>query len=206
MVRQQGKALTLKLTYCRCWACFLMICWIRSGWVERRYDVAGWLSSNSNFLQRSGVWKTSFQRRHTDEALARSTRDRCWKTCRTTWWGRFPQSSAGVRAKLDAPRFCLFARSSREGKGWHFDLRPVRPCFILKQITTLWHHEIRNCSKFKCKQWNELCTKFTSTYLCSQHRVATLATTHSLWLKSGTVLKDCQLHLKGDDFLPPSLH
>lgn len=39
--RKQGRLslsffFTLKLTYCRCWACFLMICWMRSGWVERR--------------------------------------------------------------------------------------------------------------------------------------------------------------------------
>ncbi|KAG7244933.1 hypothetical protein INR49_024330 [Caranx melampygus] len=77
------------------------------------------------------------QRRHTDEALARSMSDRCWKICRTTWWGRLPQSSAGDRVKLDGPRFCLLALSSWEGNAGHFDLRPFLPRFILKQISTL---------------------------------------------------------------------
>lgn len=128
---------TLKLTYWRCWACLLIICWMRSGCVDFRYDVAGWFSSNSKRRHRSGIWKTSFQRRHTEEALARSTRDRYWKMCMTTWWGKLPQSSASLCAKEGprGPGFCLLMRTSALGKPGHLDVMFTLPRFILRMTT-----------------------------------------------------------------------
>lgn len=101
------KYTTLKLTYCRWLECLFIICLISSGCVVLRLDVAGWFSSNSKHLQRSGIWNTWFQLLQTWDAWARSRSGKYWNTWRIMSWSRFAQSGLCTTVVFFSTALCL---------------------------------------------------------------------------------------------------